>query len=44
MERFGDWVPPDPGSTFRINREGEEIVLRFEGRKEKLSIRRKFLG
>lgn len=33
---LGDWVPPDPGSTFRINRQEEDRseVRRKEGGKE----------
>lgn len=33
---LGDWVPPDPGSTFRINRQEEDRseVRRKEGRRE----------
>lgn len=49
---LGDWVPPDPGSTFRINRQGEDRseVRRKEGGRERRKRgradfeRRKFLG
>lgn len=49
---LGDWVPPDPGSTFRINRQEEDRseVRRKEGGREGRKRgradfeRRKFLG